>query len=298
VVVKDLTGRVAVVTGGASGIGRATGVLLAEQGMKVVLADIEQPALDDAVAGLTARSLEVSGVPTDVSDLESVKNLERQTRRLYGNVHVLVLNAGVSIKSRPHIWDFDESDWKWGMAVNVYGVVNGVKAFLGGMVEHGEEGHVVITSSSVAIAPVPAAAVYSLTKAAITNLGESLYGQLHTLGCAISASVLIPPGTINTNLFTSARNRQPEFGRPDEVPQPFDYDAFIARMNAAGNPRRAVEAKEVAEYVLDAVRNDIFWVLPGPRHDDVQATFDQIIRHKAESMLGRTPPDRYLQAST
>jgi NAD(P)-dependent dehydrogenase (short-subunit alcohol dehydrogenase family) len=296
--VKELTGKVAVVTGGASGIGRGTGALLAEQGMKVVLADIEPLALEEAVAGLTGRSLEVSGIPTDVSDLESMQNLERQTRRLYGNVHVLVLNAGVSIKSRPRIWEFDESDWKWGIAVNVFGVINGIKAFLEGMVGHGEEGHVVITSSSVAIAPVPAAAVYSLTKAAITNLAESLYGQLHTIGSAISASVLVPPGTINTNLFTSARNRQPEFGASEEVPQSFDYHAFIARMNAAGNPRRAVEPEEVAEYILDAVRNDIFWVLPGPRHDDVQATFDRIIREKAESMLGRIPPDKYLQAST
>ncbi len=296
--VKELTGKVAVVTGGASGIGRATGALLAEEGMKVVLADIEPLALDETVAGLTGRSLAVSGIPTDVSDLESMLNLERQTRHLYGNVHVLVLNAGISIKSRPHIWEFDESDWKWGIAVNVYGVIHGIKAFLEGMVAHGEEGHVVITSSSVAIAPVPAAAVYSLTKAAITNLAESLYGQLHTLGSAISASVLVPPGTINTNLFTSARNRQPEFGAPEEVPQSFDYHAFIARMNAAGNPRRAVEPEEVAQYVLDALRNDIFWVLPGSRHDDVQATFDRIIREKAESMLGRNPPDKYLQAST
>jgi NAD(P)-dependent dehydrogenase (short-subunit alcohol dehydrogenase family) len=296
--VKELTGKVAVVTGGGSGIGRATGGLLAEQGMKVVLADIEQPALDEAIAALTGRSLEVSGIRTDVSDLNSMRNLERETRRLYGNVHVLALNAGVSIKSRPHIWDFDESDWKWGMAVNVYGVINGIKAFLEGMVDHGETGHVVITSSSVAIAPVPAAAVYSLTKAAITNLAESLYGQLHTLGSAISASVLVPPGTINTNLFTSARNRQAEFGTPEDVPQSFDYHAFIARMNAAGNPRRAVEPEEVAQYVLDAVRNDTFWALPGPDHEDVQATFDHIIREKAESMLGRTPPDKYLQAST
>jgi NAD(P)-dependent dehydrogenase (short-subunit alcohol dehydrogenase family) len=296
--VKDLTGKTAVVTGGASGIGRATGALLAERGMKVVLAEVEPSALDRSAEELSGRELDVSGVRTDVSDLESMRNLENETRRRHGNVHVLVLNAGVSVTARPRIWDFEESDWQWAMGVNVYGVIHGIMAFLGGMVDHGEEGHVVITSSSVALAPVPAAAVYSLTKAAITNLAESLYGQLHTIGSAISASVLVPPGTINTNLFTSARNRPNEFGAPVEVPQEFDYHAFIARMNAAGNPRRAVEPEEVAQYVLDAIVNDVFWILPGPHHDDVQATFDTIIREKAQSMLNRSSPDNYLQAST
>jgi NAD(P)-dependent dehydrogenase (short-subunit alcohol dehydrogenase family) len=295
---KNLTGKTAVVTGGASGIGRATGALLAEQGMKVVLADVEQSALDRSIKELNGSRMDVTGIRTDVSDLESMRRLENETRRRYGNIHVLVLNAGVSVAARPRIWDFEESDWKWAMGVNVYGVIHGIKAFLGSMVDHGEEGHVVITSSSVAIAPVPAAAVYSLTKAAVTNLAESLYGQLHTIGSAVSASVLVPPGTINTNLFTSARNRPDEFGAPAEIPQSFDYHAFIARMNAAGNPRRAVEPEEVAQYVLDAIRNDVFWVLPGPHHDDVQATFDTIIREKSQSMLNRSSPGNYLQAST
>jgi NAD(P)-dependent dehydrogenase (short-subunit alcohol dehydrogenase family) len=295
---KDLAGKVAVVTGGASGIGRAIGELLAQQGMKVVLADIEPGALSAAAAEMAGRGLEVIGVRTDVSDLDSMRALETEARRAFGKVHVLVLNAGVSVTARPRIWEFDDSDWKWAMGVNVYGVIYGIKAFLEGMVEHGEEGHVVITSSSVAIAPVPAAAVYSLTKAAITNLAESLYGQLRTIGSALSASVLVPPGTINTNLFTSARNRPVEYGALSEAPAPFDYQAFLARMNAAGNPRRAVEAKEVAEYVLEAIRSDVFWILPGPRHDDVGATFDRIIREKADSMLRRTPPENYLQAST
>jgi NAD(P)-dependent dehydrogenase (short-subunit alcohol dehydrogenase family) len=297
---RDFDGKVAVVTGGASGIGLASGALFAEQGMKVVLADIEQAALDRSIETLASRSLEVVGVQTDVSEFASMQRLEEEVRRRYGAVHVLMLNAGVSVTARPHIWDFELSDWKWAMAVNVWGVVNGVKAFLGGMVDHGEEGHVVITSSSVGVAPVPAAAVYSMTKSAVTSLAESLYGQLHRMGSAISASVLIPPGTINTNLFTSARNRAAEYndGVPAETPPPFDYHAFLDRMNAAGNPRRAVEPGEVAEYVLEGIRDRTFWLLPGPRHADVQATFDAIIRGRAESMLGHIPPEDYLQAST
>jgi NAD(P)-dependent dehydrogenase (short-subunit alcohol dehydrogenase family) len=297
---KELAGKVAVVTGGASGIGRATGALLAEQGMKVVLADIEQAALDAAVADLEQRSLPVVGVQTDVSDFDSMCRLEAEVVSRHGLVHVLMLNAGVSVTSRPHIWDFEVRDWQWGIAVNLWGVINGIKAFLPAMVDHGEEGQVIVTSSSVALAPVPASAVYSMTKAAVTNIAESLQGQLHSLGSAVSASVLIPSGTINTNLFTASRNRQAEYAPPGppEASKPFDYQAFIQRMNAAGNPRQAVEPEEVAEYVLEAIHNKTFWVLPGPRHADVQATFDGIIRRRADSMLARTSPASYLQAST
>jgi NAD(P)-dependent dehydrogenase (short-subunit alcohol dehydrogenase family) len=299
--VEDLAGKVAVVTGGGGGIGRATGGLLAAAGMKVVLADVEAPALEAAVAELTGRSLDVTGVPTDVTSFDSVCHLRDEAMNRHGKVHVAFLNAGVAGFGRGAMWELDLKDWQWGLAVNVWGVIHGIKALVPGMVAHGEEGHVVITSSSVGvIAPTPNGGIYNMTKAADLSLAECLYGQLRNMGSRMSASVLVPPGTINTGLFTSNRNRQPEFETDaSREPQPtLTYDEMLRRMNASGNPRRRVEPSEVAEYVLEGIRADRFWILPGERHADTQANFDSIIRARSESMLGRTDPMSYMQKAT
>jgi NAD(P)-dependent dehydrogenase (short-subunit alcohol dehydrogenase family) len=201
------------------------------------------------------------------------------------------------------MWELDLKDWQWGLAVNVWGVIHGIKALVPAMVDHGEEGHVVITSSSVGvIAPTPNGAIYNMTKAADLSLAECLYGQLRNAGSRISASVLVPPGTINTGLFSSNRNRQSEYAtdesRAAQAQPPLTYDELLQRMNASGNPRERVEAKEVAEYVLDGIRSDRFWILPGQRHAQMQANFDAIIRARCESMLERTDPMNYMQKAT
>jgi NAD(P)-dependent dehydrogenase (short-subunit alcohol dehydrogenase family) len=299
--VDDLAGKVAVITGGGSGIGRATGGRLAEAGMKVVLADIEQGALDAAVGQLRDRSLDVSGVVTDVTQIDSVCRLRDETLALHGKVHVAFLNAGVAGFSRGAMWELDLKDWQWGLAVNVWGVIHGIKALLPAMLDHGEDGHVVITSSSVGVvAPTPNGAIYNMTKAADLSLAECLYGQLRNMGSPVSASVLVPPGTINTGLFTSNRNRHPEYATADSrQAQPvLAYDELLRRMNASGNPRQRVEPEEVAQYVVDGIRAGRFWILPGHRHPEVQANFDAIIRARGESMLGRTDPMTYMQKAT
>ncbi len=294
---KDIKGKVAVVTGGASGIGRATGALLASRGMKVVLADIEQGALDGAVAELRGRSLEVSGVRTDVSKFDSMSNLVRQTLARHGKVHVAFLNAGVSGYAPGAMWEHEINDWAWHIAVNQWGVINGVKAFVPAMLEHGEEGQVVITSSSVGVvAPVPSAAEYSMTKAAIFSIAEMLYAQLRQRNANITASVLVPPGTINTALFSARRNRPPEFAPVTPRKEAtVTYDDLLKRMNAAGNPRRPVQPEEVADYVLEGILEGRFWILPDQRHADVARNFDELIRARADAMLTRADPLTYLQ---
>jgi NAD(P)-dependent dehydrogenase (short-subunit alcohol dehydrogenase family) len=294
---NELKDKVAVITGGASGIGRATGALLASRGMKVVLADIEQTALDAAVAQLRARSLEVSGVRTDVSKFDSMSNLVRETLARHGKVHVAFLNAGVSGYAPGAMWEHEISDWAWLIGVNVWGVINGVKALVPAMLEHGEEGQVVITSSSVGVvAPVPSAPEYSMSKAAIFSIAEMLYAQLRQRNAKITASVLVPPGTINTGLFSATRNRQPEYA-PPKARKEFSvtYDDLLRRMNDAGNPRRPVQPEEVADYVLDGILEGRFWIVPDQRHADVARNFDEIIRARADAMLGRNDPLTYLQ---
>ena len=294
---NDIKGKVAVITGGASGIGRATGALLASRGMKVVLADIEQGALDKTVTELCGRSLDVSGVRTDVSKFDSMSNLVRETLSRHGKIQVAFLNAGVSGYAPGAMWEHEINDWNWLIGVNVWGVINGVKAFVPAMLEHGEEGQVVITSSSVGVvAPVPSAPEYSMSKAAIFSIAEMLYAQLKQRQAKVTASVLVPPGTINTGLFTATRNRQPEYA-PAKARQEYSvtYDDLLKRMNAAGNPRRPVQPEEVAEYVLDGILQSRFWIVPDQRHADVARNFDEIIRTRADTMLNRADPLNYLQ---
>ncbi len=297
----EVNGKVAVVTGGASGIGRATGELLASSGMKVVLADIEQAALDAAVDELTARGLKVAGVVTDVTRFDSVCHLRDEILAEHGKLHVAFLNAGVAGFGRHPMWELELKDWQWGLAVNVWGVIHGIKALVPVMVEHGEQGHVVITSSSVGVvAPTPNGAIYNMTKAADLSLAECLYGQLRNAGSRISVSVLVPPGTINTGLFSSNRNRLHEYATAEsQSAQPaLTYDELLRRMNESGNPRQRVEAAEVAAYVLEGIRTDTFWILPGERHPQMKGNFDDIIRARCDSMLRRGDPMSYMQKAT
>src|SRR3954454_23805661 len=298
---NELEGKVAVVTGGAGGIGRATGALLASKGAKVALADIEQAALDQTVKELSADGLDVMGVVTDVTRFESVKAMADTVVDRHGKVNIAFLNAGVAGFGRGAMWELDLKDWDWGLAVNLWGVIHGIKALMPAILASGEEGHVVITSSSVGVvAPTPNGGIYNMTKAAGANLAETLYGQLRNMDVPVSASVLVPPGTINTGLFSSNRNRQPEY--EPETPRPdaptLSYDEMLRRMDASGNPRRPVPPEEVAEYVVEGILNDTFWIMPGERHADIRDNFDAIVRARSDSILNRSDPIASLQKGT
>ena len=299
---KELRGAIAVVTGAASGIGRATAGQLAERGARVVLADIEQAPLEEAAADLRARGLDAIGVQADVTKWDSMAALRDHTVDEYGTINVAFLNAGVSGGGAGlGMWEIDLKDWEWGIAVNMWGVIHGIKALVPPIVDNGQEGHVVITSSSVGVvAPTPSSPVYNLTKAAGCSLAETLQGQFRGRDLPVSASVLVPPGTINTGLFSAERNRQPEY-EPD-VPRPkgptMSYEELLERMNKAGNPRRPVQPDEVAAYVVEGIEADRFWILPDERHDDMRDQFDGIIRARAESMLERSDPMSYMQKAT
>jgi NAD(P)-dependent dehydrogenase (short-subunit alcohol dehydrogenase family) len=294
----ELEGKVAVVTGGASGIGRATGAALAARGMHVVLADVEQAVLDRTVEELATEDLDVSGVVTDVTQFDSVQSLHDTVVDRYGTVHVAMFNAGISARAPVRMWERDLNDWAWALAVNTWGLIHGLHAFVPTMVANGEDGHVIATSSSVGVvAPVPSAPIYSMTKATVLTICECLHADLRAIDSSVRASVLVPPGTIHTALFSSTRNR-PERFQPtlpgQDVPQ-LSYDQVLARMNDAGNERVPVEPEEVAEYVLEALASGSFWIMPGPRHAVIQQQFDDIIRARAEAMVRRLDPMTYLQ---
>ncbi len=212
---KDFAGKVAVVTGGASGIGRALVDRFAREGMKVVIADVEQSALDRAVNELRGQNHEVIGVLTDVSRAESVEALAHRTVEAFGKVHVLCNNAGV-LGGRPGpIWEATLKDWQWILGVNVWGVVHGLHTFVPIMLAQDEEGWIVNTASMGGL--VPGTGVYGVSKHAVVALSEALYSGLKTSEAKVGCSVLCPI-FIKTRIIEASRNRPAELADTDLPP--------------------------------------------------------------------------------
>jgi NAD(P)-dependent dehydrogenase (short-subunit alcohol dehydrogenase family) len=278
---------VAVVTGGAGGIGRAMGERFARAGMRVVLADVEEDALERAVAELRSQSLEVAGVATDVTRCESVEALRDRTLELYGGVNLVCNNAGIGAGAEGALWEHELNDWRWAFGVNVYGVIHGINAFVPGMVAGGQEGHVVNTSSgNGGVSPLPGTPQYAVTKAAVVTLTECLYAQLQDSGAPIGASVLFPgPHMLRTGIFTSWRNRPAELAKEKARTTPYaTIEDIEGQMQAAGIEVNYTEPAEVAEQVAAAVVAGDFWILPPSAQTDGQ------IQGRAESMLKRQNP--------
>ena len=274
-------GKVAVVTGAASGIGLGMTEALASRGMKVVMADVEEAALMKEAERLTRANFEVDPQLVDVSSSASVERLADAAKARFGKVHVLCNNAGVSGATgggKP-IWAQDEAEWDWVMGVNFRGVVNGLRAFVPGMIAHGEEGHVVNTSSILGLT-TGAGSIYGVSKHAVTRLTEGLYQDLKAANAKIGATVLCP-GMIATNIITSARNR------PDALKDAAAPDAARSQAVAAMDARfksLGMAPREVGEKVADAISNDQFYVLTHAENmDGVKRRFEDIFNLRPPS---------------
>ncbi|MDQ1431009.1 MAG: hypothetical protein QOF40_1611, partial [Actinomycetota bacterium] len=251
---QDLGGKVAVVTGGGGGIGRALGERFLAEGMQVVLADIDELLLERTVAELSARSDDVLGVPTDVSQLESVEHLRDATLDRFGAVHLVCNNAGIPSGSDGALWQHHVNDWRWAVDVNVFGVINGINTFVPVLVEQGGPGHVMNTSSSNGtFAPLSNSAVYATTKAAVTTITECLWGQLRAADSPIQVSLLLPstrtPGALNTGIWRPGRNRPERYTRPRQAPVE-GRDAltpFVEQLQQHGQELVFAPLEEVAE---------------------------------------------------
>jgi len=274
----DFEGKVAVVTGGASGIGLGMATRFAEQGMRVVLADIEEPALEAAVARLRQQEHEVIGVLTDVSKAESVEALAERTLAAFGRVHVVCNNAGVGGSGfGVPIWEATLKDWQWTLGVNLWGVIHGVRVFVPIMLDQDEEGHIVNTASSAGL--TQGSRVYGVSKHAVVALSESLYDGLRQRGAKVHVSVLCP-GVINTRIMYGARNRPPEL--QNESP-PSEQELRMRDRISKLAQETGMDPLQVGDIVLEAIRNEQFWVLT---HDE----FDDIIRTRMEDILARRNP--------
>ena len=229
---RDIEGKVAVVTGGANGIGLAMGRHFAEHGMRVMLADIQPGPLDEAVAGAPGRRPRGrrAASPTSPSPSRSSTSPRRPSTS-YGAVHVLCNNAGIGPGGQTQLWEYEPNDWRWCLDVNVLGIAWGIKAFVPRMLAQGTEGHIVNTSSgNGGIAPMGDAAIYAMTKSAVTTLTELLYYQLKSQGTQLSCSVLFPgPNWLRTQLWDAWKTRPPEYAKSVERTTPYpSFEEFEA----------------------------------------------------------------------
>jgi len=258
----ELAGRTAVVTGAASGIGRALAGRLAAEGMRVVLADVEAAALQVAADELQAGGGEVTAVVTDVANGGQVDALAAAADAAFGPVHVLCNNAGVGAGGL--LSELTTADWQWVLGVNLWGVIHGIRAFLPGMLAHGGPAHIVNTASLAGHVAGPFMGPYSASKFAVVAISETLHHELAMTGAHVRVSVLCP-GWVNTKIADSERNRPPALGggRHGE-PDPRAH--LLRQVLESGMP-----PAEVAELVLAAVRDERFWVFT---HPDLQPAIE------------------------
>jgi NAD(P)-dependent dehydrogenase (short-subunit alcohol dehydrogenase family) len=283
----EFSGRVAVVTGGASGIGRAIAARFARAGATIVLLDIEQRALDAAVAALRAEGADASGVVCDVARLESVRAAEREVVARHGRVHLLFNNAGVGAHEDVPIWELPLNDWRWVFAVNVWGVIHGIHVFVPGMLAHGEAGHVINTSSgNGGLVVVPTTPSYSASKAAVSMITETLHLQFLMNQAKLKAHVLYPgPHIVASNIFDARRNRPAELAR--EKPQGAPPVTLEMLKQFAASQGRAFEAttpEEVAEHAYQGVARGDYYILPTTPESEAR------MRERFEGVLAKKNP--------
>ncbi len=265
-------GRVAVITGAASGFGRAFAHKGAALGMKLVLADVDQQLLDETVAALRAAGAEAIGVQTDVRDPAAVEALAKAALDAYGKVHLLFNNAGVGTGG--FVWESSAKDWEWVFSVNVMGVANGVRAFTPIMLAQGEPAHIVNTASVAGLLSPSAMAVYNASKHAVVSLTETLYHDLKSVGATVGCSVLCP-AFVPTGIANAERSR-PDDLRNDAPPTRSQQAADLQLQRAVRSGRLTPE--DVATQTFDAIRENRFYILTHPqilpsvklRHEDIE----------------------------
>jgi len=276
---REFRDRVAVVTGGGSGIGAALCWRWARAGMKVVVADIDLAAAERISTALEAAEHEAIAAKVDVSRAAEVEQLALLAYRTYGSVDLLCNNAGIvpSGRYRP-IWEYPLEDWQWALDVNLMGIVHGIRSFVPRMLEQKTPAHIVNTASVAGLVSGAGSPVYSASKHAVVRATEALYASLRDLGAPIGVTMLCP-GLVNTRIYESERNRpdnlRPTGGAAAEVPE---LQAVAAELYA-----HALSPEAVAEQVFDAVNADRLYQITSDRYDDA-------IRDRADAMLARRNP--------
>ena len=278
---REFTDRVAVITGAASGIGRGIAETFAGAGMKLVLADVEPRALARATEQLESAGAQVLGVETDVSKAEQVEALALKSLEAFGAVHVVCNNAGVGV-TEPGVasWEATLDDWNWVLAVNLMGVVHGIRTFIPIMLRQESEGHIVNTASMAGLV-AGGGPVYGVTKHAVVALSESLHNELAFREARVKVSVLCP-GWVNTSILNADRNRPVDLSEAATSSFPSAQVAMFRDI-----VRKALESgrdpRHVGDQVLDSIREERFYILTHP-------DWKYLIEHRVNNILQDRSP--------
>ena len=278
---KKFENKVAVITGAASGIGLGLAKQCALEKMKVVLADIEENALNQAENSLANMGASILSVKTDVSKSEDVRHLAEQTINKFGRVDIVFNNAGVA--GAPfNIWESTEADWQWIVGVNLMGVVNGLRTFVPIMLKQDTEAHIVNTASVAGMTAYYFNAPYHVSKCAVVALSEQLYFSLALQNSKIKTSVLCP-GYVRTNIITAERNRPAALQNKENGQQMNTQTTeLIEQVRLA--LEQGTSPEELARYTFDAIREERFYILS---HEEL----DGVVNQRCEDILHRQNPD-------
>ena len=291
---KEFKDKVAVITGAASGIGWGLAEQCAKEGMKVVLADIEEPSLKEAEKTLKNRGTDVVTILTDVSRFNDVENLAQKTLDAFGCVHLLFNNAGVHSQST--IWESSLEDWEWTIGVNLRGVIHGIKAFVPIMIKQQMECHIVNSASLSGLISGALEGTYRVTKHGVVSLSETLYIELRLAGMKIGVSVLCP-GFVRTRILENAQNRPEELKNPPVQREMTPEEQVSAKMineYYQNGIQSGMPPRECARLVFEAIREDRFYIIthPAESYGQIQRRMENIIQGRNPT-VPELPPDMY-----
>ena len=285
---KDFNGKVAVITGGASGVGRSLAFALGRRGAKIAVGDVDGAAMEQIGLDLAAENIESIVEHCDVTSVDSLTALADAAAEKLGGLDLVFANAGIGAGETGAMWDYSEKDWQWCFNVNVWGVINSIRAFMPRLVAGGQPAHFVVTGSgNGAYTVLPDAPIYTASKAAVHAITENLHYQVQGAGLPVVVSALFPgPHVVDTGLFNSGRVRPQELqkdvsGNESGINSVDDMKKMMAEF---GMELQVTHPDEVAEMAVKGLERDAFWLL------ETTPETDEKIRARAQMILNRETP--------
>mgnify|MGYP001269174384 FL=1 len=285
---QDFNNKLAVITGGASGVGRSLAFAIGREGGRVLIADVDQTALTQTQSDLTAAGIDAHSSFCDVSDANSVNALASKAFDELGGAHLVFANAGIGAGEGGAMWEYAAQDWQWAFNVNVWGVIHSINAFMPRLMAQEQEAHMVITGSgNGAFMVLPDQPIYTATKASVQAITEALYYQTSATQNLIKVNALFPgPNIVDTGLFNSDRVRPADLDKGEAATDSGikSVDDMREMMQEFGMELKTTHPDEVAQTALQGLRNEQFWI--SPMNEDTEAK----IKSRMDSIFNRTNP--------